>query len=52
MKKLIAVALCAMLAMPVVAMAKGGHYEGGHGSSHKGGKYRNARTGDHYEHRQ
>lgn len=27
----------------------GGHYSGAHGgSSHKGGHYHNARTGDHY----
>ena len=27
---------------------QGGHYSGGHGSSHRGGHYRNARTHDHY----
>lgn len=29
---------------------QGGHYVGGHGSSHKGGHYKNARTHDHYTH--
>lgn len=36
-------------AQPV--LAAGGHYAGGHGSSHKGGHYKNAATGDHYQHR-
>lgn len=31
---------------------QGGHYSGGHGSSHKGGHYVNARTGNHYTHHQ
>lgn len=52
MKKVVVVLLCAMLSIPSFAMAKGGHYAGGHGSSHKGGKYKNPRTGDHYVHRQ
>jgi hypothetical protein len=30
------------------AMSHGGYYKGGTGSSHKGGLYRNSRTGDHY----
>jgi len=29
----------------------GGSYHGEHGSSHKGGKYKNPRTGDHYSKR-
>ncbi len=29
---------------------QGGHYAGGHGSSHKGGHYVNRRTGNHYTH--
>jgi hypothetical protein len=29
---------------------QGGHYIGGHGSSHKGGHYVNPRTGNHYTH--
>ena len=29
---------------------QGGHYVGGHGSSHKGGHYVNPRTGNHYTH--
>lgn len=51
MKKTIAILLCAALAAPTITLARGGHYAGGHGSSHKGGKYKNARTGDHYERR-
>jgi hypothetical protein len=31
---------------------KGGYYQDGHGSSHKGGHYVNPRTGNHYQHRQ
>ena len=26
----------------------GGHYRSGHGSSHRGGSYKNKKTGDHY----
>ncbi|WP_321842616.1 hypothetical protein [Burkholderia cepacia] len=51
MTKIITVLLCVALAAPTIALARGGHYAGGHGSSHKGGKYKNARTGDRYEHR-
>ena len=29
---------------------QGGHYRGGHGSSHKGGHYVNSRTHNHYTH--
>jgi hypothetical protein len=29
---------------------QGGHYVGGHGSSHQGGHYVNPRTGNHYTH--
>lgn len=50
--------LCAVaISMPAVARShhahygyQGGHYVGGHGSSHKGGHYRNARTHNHYTH--
>jgi len=28
--------------------SRGGHYAGGHGSSHKGGHYVNPRTANHY----
>lgn len=28
--------------------SQGGHYAGGHGSSHRGGHYVNPRTGNHY----
>lgn len=51
MKRIIALLLCVAVAAPTVAIARGGHYAGGQGSSHKGGHYKNARTGDHYEHR-
>ena len=33
------------------AWAQHGHYKGGHGSSHKGGSYKNKSTGDHYRKR-
>jgi hypothetical protein len=49
MKKLISALICASLIVPVISEARGGHYAGGHGSSHKGGHYKNPRTGDHYE---
>lgn len=51
MKSIIAILLCVALAAPTITLARGGHYAGGHGSSHKGGKYKNPRTGDRYEHR-
>ncbi len=50
MKKTIALLIISALAS-TAAMARGGHYAGGHGSSHKGGHYVNARTGNHYEKR-
>lgn len=31
--------------------AQGGHYKKGKGSSHKGGKYKNSSTGNHYRKR-
>lgn len=31
--------------------AQRGHYKGGRGSSHKGGKYKNPSTGNHYRKR-
>jgi len=34
-----------------IAEARGGHYAGGRGSSHRGGSYRNSATGNHYQHR-
>lgn len=49
MKKLIIAAIVLALMAPAASFAKGGHYAGGHGSSHKYGKYKNARTGNHYE---
>ncbi|HEY9805997.1 MAG TPA: hypothetical protein V6D04_05475 [Candidatus Obscuribacterales bacterium] len=33
---------------PLSSFAQGGHYKGGKGSSHKGGKYKNKATNDHY----
>lgn len=51
MKRTIAAILVFALAAPAIALARGGHYSGGHGSSHKGGHYTNARTHDHYEKR-
>lgn len=35
----------------ITADSGGGHYQGGKGSSHKGGKYKNASTGNHYHKR-
>jgi len=60
MKKflILAVALSALFS-PNLVYAKGshkhysyqgGHYAGGHGSSHKGGHYVNPRTANHYTH--
>jgi hypothetical protein len=51
MARIIIAAIVAMLALAPVAEASGGWYQGGHGSSHKGGKYRNPMTGDYYRHR-
>lgn len=48
-------AIAAMLCFSPVADAhpsNGGWYQGGVGSSHRGGHYRNPSTGDHYRHRQ
>lgn len=43
-------AIVAALALTSAADARGGHYVGGHGSSHKGGHYVNRATGNHYRH--
>lgn len=51
MKKTIVALISLALLTPSVSFARGGHYAGGHGSSHKYGKYINARTGNHYEKR-
>jgi len=55
MKRLFAVAICALLLLTSgVAHAssnRGGWYAGGVGSSHKGGRYTNPYTGNHYQHR-
>ncbi|MCO7262023.1 hypothetical protein [Dickeya zeae] len=51
MKKIIISLMVMVLLAPTASFAKGGHYAGGHGSSHKGGKYHNPRTGNHYEKR-
>ena len=60
MRQLIAALfLVAALLLPQIADAgslhkhygnQGGHYIGGHGSSHKGSHYSNPRTGNHYTH--
>jgi hypothetical protein len=59
MKKLLMVALIALLSSPIGYVearrsgghsgSHGGHYRGGRGSSHKGGTYKNRRTGDRYQ---
>lgn len=51
MKQFIAALICVSLIVPTIAEARGGYYAGGHGSSHKGGHYKNSRTSDHYEKR-
>lgn len=46
-------AIVAMLCLSPIADAhpsSGGWYQGGIGSSHKGGKYHNPSTGNHYRH--
>ena len=53
MKLFLPVALILLLLGSSLAQASsnnGGWYQGGVGSSHKGGKYRNPSTGDHYQH--
>jgi hypothetical protein len=54
MKKIaLAVVVALVIALTsgtVEARGQGGHYVGGHGSSHKGGHYVNPRTGNHYTH--
>lgn len=51
MKKIIVVLITLALLVPSISFARGGHYAGGHGSSHKYGKYKDARPGNHYEKR-
>ena len=51
MKLFVAALLCLSFVTPSITEARGGHYAGGQGSSHKGGHYQNARTHDHYESR-
>ncbi|WP_438391115.1 hypothetical protein [Caballeronia sp. DA-9] len=51
MKTVIALILAVAVATPALVFARGGHYSGGHGSSHKGGHYMNLRTNNHYESR-
>jgi hypothetical protein len=57
LSKTLAAAVFALLVLTAPAFAahahygyQGGHYAGGHGSSHKGGHYVNPRTGNHYTH--
>ncbi|MGI4871354.1 MAG: hypothetical protein ACRYFX_09260 [Janthinobacterium lividum] len=53
MKKLalLLAALCLLAGAPLSVLAQRGHYKGGHGSSHKGGSYKNKATNDHYRKR-
>ncbi len=50
MKKIIILLTALALSVPLAGMsyAKGGHYYPSHSSSHKGGKYHNPSTGNHY----
>ena len=41
----------AMTLTTTEASAQRGHYKSGKGSSHKGGKYKNSSTGNHYRKR-
>lgn len=44
--------LCLLVGAPLShAFAQRGHYKGGHGSSHKGGSYKNKATNNHYRKR-
>jgi len=52
--RLLTIITVAMLTLTLPALAgtnNGGWYQGGVGSSHKGGKYTNPATGNHYQHR-
>jgi hypothetical protein len=53
MKKLVLflTMICFLAGAPLSSWAQGGHYKGGKGSSHKGGKYKNKATNDHYRKR-
>lgn len=51
MKKSIITILIAMLFILSNAYAGGGTYKGGKGKSHKGGKYKNSSTNNHYKKR-
>lgn len=50
---LIAFVVIAVIVMFALGISPntGGHYDGGSGSSHKGGTYSNSATGDHYRKR-
>jgi len=50
MRCLLLVSFVLAFASPLAAEARGGHYAGSTGSSHKGGHYVNAQTGNHYTH--
>jgi hypothetical protein len=51
MKKLIVLCSLFFLVLGGNIEAQSGHYKGGKGSSHKGGKYKNASTHNHYKKR-
>lgn len=51
MKKLVVLFSLFFLVLGGNIEAQSGHYKNGSGSSHKGGKYKNASTGNHYKKR-
>ena len=51
MTRLLIAFVLLLVSLPADASRKrggGGHYRSGHGSSHRGGSYKNRKTGDHY----
>ncbi|MDA6072303.1 hypothetical protein NJT12_21990 [Flavobacterium sp. AC] len=51
MKKLVVLFSLIFLVLGGTIEAQSGHYKNGKGSSHKGGKYKNASTKNHYKKR-
>lgn len=51
MKKLVVLFSLFFLVLGSSVEAQSGHYKSGKGSSHKGGKYKNASTNNHYKKR-
>lgn len=51
MKKLVVLCSLFFLVLGGSIEAQSGHYKGGKGSSHKGGKYKNSTTKNHYKKR-